>query len=82
MKYSFQVHKKAAETLLSLCESNKGVYIKVGQHIGALDYILPKEYVETMKVLHSQAPASSIEEVYRVFKEDLRQDVSSIIILI
>lgn len=71
------MHKKAAETLLSLCRSNKGVYIKVGQHIGALDYILPTEYVDTMKVLHSQAPASSIEEVYQVLKEDLHQDVSS-----
>ena len=24
--------------------------IQVGQHIGALDYLLPEEYVDTMKV--------------------------------
>ena len=26
--------------------------IKVGQHIGALDYLLPEEYVETMNAMH------------------------------
>jgi len=30
--------------------------------------------VETMKVLHSQAPRSTIQEVYRVLREDLKQD--------
>jgi predicted unusual protein kinase regulating ubiquinone biosynthesis (AarF/ABC1/UbiB family) len=71
----WQVHKKAAEKLLELCCTNRGVYIKVGQHIGALDYLVPPEYVETMKVLHSQAPRSTIEEVYKVLREDLKQDV-------
>jgi hypothetical protein len=71
----WQVHRKAAEQLLELCCTNRGVYIKVGQHIGALDYLVPPEYVETMKVLHSQAPRSTIEEVYRVLREDLKQDV-------
>lgn len=68
------VHRKAAEKLLELCCINRGVYIKVGQHIGALDYLVPPEYVETMKVLHSQAPRSTIEEVYKVLREDLKQD--------
>ena len=31
-------------------QKNGGVFIKVGQHIGALDYLLPEEYVNTMKV--------------------------------
>nr|CAD7409427.1 unnamed protein product [Timema poppensis] len=70
-----QVHKTAAEKLLELCCTNRGVYIKVGQHIGALDYLLPKEYVETMKVLHSHAPCSKLEEIKRVLREDLKQDV-------
>ncbi|XP_067013048.1 aarF domain-containing kinase 1 isoform X1 [Anabrus simplex] len=69
-----KVHKEAAEKLLDLCCTNKGVYIKVGQHIGALDYLVPKEYVETMKILHSHAPCSKLEEVYQVLKEDLKQD--------
>ncbi|KAG5895660.1 hypothetical protein JTB14_008669 [Gonioctena quinquepunctata] len=67
-------HKRSAEKLLDLCCTNKGVYIKVGQHIAALEYLLPVEYVETMKVLHCQAPTNKLEEVYRVIREDLNKD--------
>uniref|UniRef100_A0A1B6MKA0 Protein kinase domain-containing protein n=1 Tax=Graphocephala atropunctata TaxID=36148 RepID=A0A1B6MKA0_9HEMI len=73
-----KVHKEAAEALLDLCRTNKGVYIKVGQHIGALDYLVPKEYVETMKVLHSHAPTSSLAEVHRVLQEDLKLNPSTV----
>lgn len=71
-----EAHLIGAEKLLELCRANKGVYIKLGQHIGALDYLLPTEYVMTMRVLHKDAPRNSIEELYKVIKEDLKQDVS------
>lgn len=74
-KVKSQCHKIAAGKLLELCCINKGVYIKVGQHIAALEYLLPKEYVETMKVLHSHAPANKLEDVYKVLREDLKQEV-------
>lgn len=70
------VHRLAAEKLLKLICINKGVYIKVGQHIGSLDYLLPKEYVDTMKVLHSNAPKNPIGDLYRVIREDLNVEVS------
>uniref|UniRef100_T1HSR5 Protein kinase domain-containing protein n=1 Tax=Rhodnius prolixus TaxID=13249 RepID=T1HSR5_RHOPR len=72
--YFSSVHKDAAEKLLELCCANKGVFIKVGQHIGALDYLLPQEYIETMRVLHSQAPSSSLNDIFFVIKEELKQD--------
>lgn len=71
-----EAHQIGAEKLLELCRTNKGVYIKVGQHVGALDYLLPSEYVTTMRVLHKDAPRNTIEELYKVIKEDLNQDVS------
>lgn len=69
-------HKRSAEKLLKLCCTNKGVYIKVGQHIAALDYLLPSEYVQTMKILHCHAPTNPIEDVYKVIREDLKKEVS------
>lgn len=72
------VHKMAAEKLLTLICDNRGVYVKVGQHIGALEYLLPKEYVETMKVLHSDAPKNPVEDLYKVIKQDLKKDVFEI----
>lgn len=72
-----EAHKLNAEKLLELCKANKGVYIKVGQHIGALDYLLPNEYVVTMRVLHKDAPQNTIEDLYKVIKEDLNREVST-----
>lgn len=68
------VHKYGAQKLLQLCCANKGVYIKVGQHVGALDYLLPQEYVHTMRVLHSSAPQSSFKDVLTVIREDFKKD--------
>ena len=69
-----EAHTFGAQKLLELCCANKGVYIKVGQHIGALDYLLPKEYVQKMKILHSSAPQSSFNDVLTVLKEDFKKD--------
>ena len=62
--------------MLKLCEQQGGAFIKVGQHLGALDYLLPAEYVNTMKILHNQAPQSTYEEVLKVIKEDLQCEVA------
>lgn len=69
-----KVHTEAAKKLLDLCCANGGVYIKVGQHIAALDYLVPHEYVEVMKVLHSDAPRSNLKGLLRVLEEDLKHD--------
>lgn len=71
-----RTHTIAAEKLLKLICTNKGVYIKVGQHIGSLDYLLPPEYVSTMKVLHSNAPKNPVEDIYKVIRQDLKVNVS------
>lgn len=78
MQTKSQAHQIGAEKLLKLCKANKGVYIKVGQHVGALDYLLPNEYVQTMRILHKDAPKNTIEELYDVIREDLKKDVSKL----
>lgn len=66
-----RVHKRAAERLLWLFQRNGGIYIKLGQHLGALDFILPTEYCQTLSVLFNKAPTSSQAEVERVIGEEL-----------
>ncbi|XP_064602704.1 aarF domain-containing protein kinase 1-like [Liolophura sinensis] len=73
-----QLHTRSAVRLRELCCANGGAFIKVGQHLGALDYLLPAEYVQTLKVLHSEAPQSSLEDLYSVIEEDLGKKVSEI----
>jgi len=67
-------HQRSAEKLLHLCQLNGGVFIKVGQHIGALDYLLPEEYVGTLKVLHSKAPEMPLEDIYHVVRQELGKE--------
>jgi len=61
-----------------MCWQNGGCFIKVGQHIGALDYLLPAEYVSTMKVLHQHAPESSISDIKRIVADDLGRSVDEL----
>lgn len=75
LAYLLQVHLRSARRLCELCCANRGTFIKVGQHLGALDYLLPQEYTSTLKVLHSQAPQSSMQEVRQVIREDLGKEV-------
>lgn len=67
-----QTHLRAAQKLLDLCCVNGGAFVKVGQHLGSLEYLLPQEYVNTMKVLHSKAPESPLEDIKQVLEEELK----------
>jgi predicted unusual protein kinase regulating ubiquinone biosynthesis (AarF/ABC1/UbiB family) len=66
-----RLNRKSAKRLLDLCRENGGVYIKVGQHLANLDYIVPREYIEVLSSLFNDAPQSGIDNVYRVIEEDL-----------
>jgi aarF domain-containing kinase len=64
-----------------LCCKNGGCFIKVGQHLAALEYLLPPEYIEVMKVLHSDAPQTPVEKLYKVLEQDLGKPVSAKMIM-
>ncbi|XP_072032630.1 aarF domain-containing protein kinase 1-like [Amphiura filiformis] len=66
-----QVHWRSAEKLRQMCCKNGGIFVKIGQYLGSLDYLLPEEYVKTMKVLHNDAPRSPLDSIRRVVEEDL-----------
>ena len=61
---------RTGKSLLKLFQKNAGIYIKLGQHLSALEYFLPPEFCSVMAVLQNEAPESSIEEVQQVFQED------------
>uniref|UniRef100_A0A0N5AEP7 Protein kinase domain-containing protein n=1 Tax=Syphacia muris TaxID=451379 RepID=A0A0N5AEP7_9BILA len=66
-------HRRSALRLLELAKANGGVFIKVGQHLAASEYLLPQEYTEVLSVLHSRAPESNLKELYKVFEEDMHK---------
>ena len=69
-----RVHRQAAQRLLDLCRHNKGVYIKVGQHIANLDYIVPPEYIHVLSSLFDDTPPTSLDDVRTVIRQDLGAD--------
>jgi hypothetical protein len=73
-----KLHRKEARRLLNLCRENGGVYIKVGQHLANLDYLVPQEYIEVMSTLFDDTPQSSYEDVCRVIEEDLNGRVEDL----
>ena len=64
------LHRKAAQRILELCRVNGGVYIKLGQHLANLDYLIPREYIDVLSSLFDDAPQSSIDDVHQVILED------------
>ncbi len=70
---SIQVHVRSAERLRDVCSRNGGLFIKVGQHVGSMDYLLPQEYVQAFKVFHSDAPQTPLHRMKQVIREELGQ---------
>ena len=68
-----EVHKRSADRLCRLCRENRGIYIKLGQHISQLDHLVPDEYIASLRPLLADAPRSEWEAVCRVVEEDLGQ---------
>lgn len=65
-----EVHERSAHRLLNLCETNGGVYVKLGQHISQLDYILPEEYIRILRKLLANTPITDIAHVRKIIYED------------
>ncbi|ONI24607.1 hypothetical protein PRUPE_2G249400 [Prunus persica] len=71
-KTKHEVHLRSARKLQELCFSNGGIYIKLGQHLGQLEYLVPQEYVQTMRdSMLNKCPVSSYEQVCEVVKKEL-----------
>ncbi|XP_022743588.1 putative ABC1 protein At2g40090 isoform X1 [Durio zibethinus] len=71
-KVKHEVHLRSARKLQELCFRNGGIYIKLGQHIGQLEYLVPQEYVQTMREsMLNRCPVSSYDQVCEVFKKEL-----------
>ncbi|CAI9762228.1 unnamed protein product [Fraxinus pennsylvanica] len=67
-----EVHARSALRLQELCFKNGGIYIKLGQHISQLEYLVPAEYVQIMREsMLNRCPVSSYDQVREVVKNEL-----------
>ncbi|CAD5182440.1 unnamed protein product [Musa acuminata subsp. malaccensis] len=71
-KAKHEVHKRSAHRLQDLCFRNGGIYIKLGQHISQLEYVVPEEYVQIMRAsMLKRCPVSSYDQVHNVVIKEL-----------
>ncbi|KAJ2235201.1 hypothetical protein IWW45_002795 [Coemansia sp. RSA 485] len=78
LKARSAVHLRAAEVVKQALMKNGGIYIKLGQHLSAMQYVLPAEWCLTMQALQDKNTASSVEEVDLVIQKDLGQSISEL----
>ncbi|ORX68583.1 ABC1-domain-containing protein [Linderina pennispora] len=69
------VHQRSAERVKLALMKNGGVYIKLGQHISAMQYVLPLEWCSTMQALQDQNTASSLDDVNSVIHSEFGQAI-------
>ncbi|RAL05765.1 ABC1 kinase family protein [Aspergillus ibericus CBS 121593] len=63
-------HKRCAERTLRVLEKNGSIFIKLGQHLSSMGYLLPMEWTTTFIPLQDKCPVSSIESIEQMFVAD------------
>lgn len=63
-------HRRSAQRIFKALKKNSGVYVKIGQHVAAVQ-VLPKEWTDAMTPLQDQCFPSHIEDIDAMLKTDL-----------
>ena len=67
-----EVHLRVADQILALSRQNRGIYLKLGQYLGNLERVVPREFTEVLHVLQDSAPPVPFEDMRVVIEQDLR----------
>ena len=63
-------HKRCADRTLKVLEKNGSIFIKLGQHLSSMNYLLPMEWTTTFIPLQDRCPVSSYESIAEMFVKD------------
>lgn len=68
------LHNVAAERLLNMLRTNRGLYIKLGQSIANQGDFFPKEYQKKFVKLYDDAPVDTWEQIDKVLRKNLGEN--------
>ncbi|CAK7270561.1 hypothetical protein SEPCBS57363_004165 [Sporothrix epigloea] len=68
-------HKRCALRTLRVLEKNGGIFIKLGQHLSAMNYLLPLEWTTTFIPLQDRCPVSSFASIEQMYRNDTGSDL-------
>ncbi|KAK6499183.1 hypothetical protein TWF506_003815 [Arthrobotrys conoides] len=63
-------HRRCAQRALNVMERNGSIFIKLGQHLSSMTYLLPIEWTSTFIPLQDKCPRSSIEDIDQMIQKD------------
>ena len=63
-------HKRCAQRALEVLERNGSIFIKLGQHLSSMNYLLPEEWTTTFVPLQDHCPVSSYDSVAAMVLKD------------
>ena len=65
-----ECHKRCAQRTLIAMEKNGSIFIKLGQHLSSLNYLLPSEWCDTFIPLQDHCPVSSYDSIRNLVEHD------------
>jgi aarF domain-containing kinase len=71
-----ECHLRCAKRTLRTLEKNGSIFIKLGQHLSSLNYLLPSEWCDTFIPLQDKCPVSSYESIKAMVLKDTGTDLS------
>ncbi|EON62819.1 Atypical/ABC1/ABC1-B protein kinase [Coniosporium apollinis CBS 100218] len=71
-------HKRCADRTFVAMEKNGSIFIKLGQHLSSLNYLLPSEWCETFIPLQDKCPVSSYGSIEAMVQQDMGQSLSDL----
>ena len=69
-------HLRCAKRTLRTLESNGSIFIKLGQHLSSMNYLLPNEWCDTFIPLQDKCPISSFESIQDMVLKDTGRPLS------
>lgn len=69
-------HKRCAERTFTAMELNGSIFIKLGQHLSSMGYLLPAEWTTTFIPLQDKCPVSSFESIEDMYFRDTGRHIS------
>jgi aarF domain-containing kinase len=80
-EYDYQLllklcHKRCAERTLIVLQKNGSIFVKLGQHLSSMNYLLPNEWCDTFIPLQDQCPVSSMDSVEAMVLKDTGNTLS------
>lgn len=66
-------HRDVAQRLVFCFKQNEGLYVKFGQALASMNFILPKEYQVELRTLHDRAKTFDVAAVEQIMYEEFGQ---------